>query len=61
MFYIILACISGGLLVACIMVAVSKERRKRRSDAAIERLTEYSLHFDEERLLRNRSERAQDW
>lgn len=61
MLNIVLACVSVSLLVLCIAVALSKERQKRRSEAAMERLTQHSIHFDEAALLRNRSERPEDW
>lgn len=59
MLNIILACIATALGVVCIAVAISKERRKDRQ-AFVDRLTQ-EPEYDETRMLRNRSERSEDW
>jgi hypothetical protein len=58
MLMIAVGCIAGALLVVCVMAALSKERQKvaKRLGARVD----YS-RFDETQMLRNRSERAQDW
>lgn len=60
MLNIILACIAGALLVACIAVAMTRERKRREVTERLEPRVDYS-RFDQDALLRNRSERAQDW
>jgi hypothetical protein len=55
MFNIVLACLSGALLAVCVVVAMIKERARHEEPLA------ECPQFDVARLLRNRSERSEDW
>jgi hypothetical protein len=61
MLIFVLACVVAALVVTCVAIALSEERRRTgERDAFVRRLNQ-NPEYDAARMLRNRSERSEDW